>query len=101
MDRKPQYPKLAPGQPPQLVTYADPPAAYCIRCGQPITQYAPQRPMSVNCWDEYRYLPLPLFRTSPQRYCHRTRVSHGGARHHFWLFVLPLCGDCSETQMVA
>ena len=96
MDRKPQYPKLAPGQPPQLVTYADPPAAYCIRSGQPITQYAPQRPMSVNCWDEYRYLPLPLFRFRPQRFCHRC-----GTEAPDITFGSPLCGDCEETQMVA
>ena len=89
MDHKPQYPKLAPGQPPQIVTYADPPAAYCICCGQPITQYAPQRPMSVNCWDEYRYLPLPLFSFRPQRFCHRC-----GTEAPDITFGSPLCGDC-------
>ena len=96
MNRKPEYPKLAPGQPPQLLTYADPPAAYCIQSGQPITQFAPQRPMSLACWGKYRHLSLWLFRTGPQRFCHGCGTEAPGIT-----FGSPLCGNCAETRVVA
>ena len=92
--RHPQYESLGAGQPPQVLSLATPPPAWCICCKRGVIEFAPQRPMHVHCWSKYRNEPIVRFRNRRMVFCHGC-----GKQDRTITFGTPLCGACAADYV--
>ncbi len=94
--KRQRYHSLGAGQPPQRRLRARRAPGYCISCGSGVIQFAPQRPMCIDCWsDNYQCLPIRNFRDSSMRFCHRC-----GSREQI-TYGAPLCSACDQQSSLA